>query len=239
MLALLLVAAIAGDALSDLRATLAQLAATTPVHGTFEVTSTETNSDEPQPFAGKASAGFEVDSAGLRILYPKATLAQANQEARAEALDPDRQTPARSGVRRIHALDLAELLDAASAMSVALQTAHLVEAKQASFRGKPSRLIALKLTPKMSKGESKHVKKIDATLSVWLSDDGVPIAAEQTVYARASFLLMSFESNQKEAWTFARVGDRLVATLHEQTEKADGFGQHSTSHLEQNVRLEP
>ena len=125
MLALLLIAAMAGDALSDLRATLAQLAATTPVHGTFEVSSTSTSDEET--FVGKAGVGFEAGDAGLRILYPKATLAQAHEEARAEAVDPNRQTPARSGVQRIHALDLAELLDAASALSVKLQNAQLVD----------------------------------------------------------------------------------------------------------------
>jgi hypothetical protein len=239
MLALILIAATAGDALSDLRTTLAQLAGTTPAHGTFDVTSTETTSDEPQPFEGKASVGFEVDSAGLRILYPRATLAQATQEARAEAVDPNRQTPARSGVQRIHALDLAELLDAASALSVKLQNAQLVDSRSAPYRGKPARLVALKLTPKMSKGESKHVKKLEGTLSVWLGDDGVPIAAEQSFYAKASFLLMSFESTQKENWTFTRAGDRLVATHHERTENAGGFGEHTASRIEQNVRLEP
>jgi hypothetical protein len=239
MLALLLIAATASDALSDLRATLAQLAATTPVHGTFEVVSTSNTSDEDQPFVGKAGVGFEAGDVGLRILYPKATLAQAHEEARAEAVDPNRQTPARSGVQRIHALDLAELLDAASALSVKLQNAQLVDSRSASYHGKPARLIALKLTPKMSKGESKHVKKLEATLSVWLSDDGVPIAAEQSLYAKASFLLMSFESTQKENWTFTRAGDRLVATHHEQIENAGGFGEHTTSHIDENVRLEP
>ena len=71
------------DALTDLRATLAQLGATTPVHGAFEVTSTNKSSDEDQPFQGKASVGFEIGDVGLRILYPKATLMQANQEVRA------------------------------------------------------------------------------------------------------------------------------------------------------------
>ncbi|HEX9501375.1 MAG TPA: hypothetical protein VGA10_06960, partial [Thermoanaerobaculia bacterium] len=182
------------DALTDLRATLAQLSATTPVHGAFEVTSTNTNSDEDQPSQGKASAGFEIGEAGLRILYPKATLMQANQEARAEAADPERQTPARSGISRIHALDLAELLDGAASLTTELLTAQLIDARSAMYRGKPARVVALKLSPKLSRSASKRVKKIDATLSVWLGDDGVPIAAERSFFVKASFMLMSFES---------------------------------------------
>src|SRR6266545_6293122 len=108
------------DALIDLRAALSQLAATSTVHGSFDVVSTSTNSDEGQAFQGKASVGFDISDAGLRILYPRSTLVQANQEARAEAMDPDRQTPARSGMSRLRALELAELLDAAAMLNVEL-----------------------------------------------------------------------------------------------------------------------
>ena len=133
------------DALTDLRATLAQLGATTPVHGAFEVTSTNKSSDEDQAFQGKASVGFEIDDAGLRVIYPKATLLQAGQEARAEASDPDRQTPVRSGVGRVHALQLADLLNASSMLMTELLSAQLIESKTATYRGKAARLVALKL----------------------------------------------------------------------------------------------
>jgi len=227
------------DALTDLRTTLTQLVAAAPARGAFEVTSTSTNSDEGQAFQGKAGVGFEIGDAGLRILYPKATLLQADQEARAEAVDPDRQTPARSGVGRIRALDLAELLDAAAMLRVELLNAQLVDSRTTSYGGKAVRLVTLKLTPKLSKGSSKRVKKIDSTLSIWLADDGIPIAAERTVALKASFVLISFEHNQKDNWTFTRAGDRLVATHHEETQKTDGFGQHDTSQVVHVVRLEP
>jgi hypothetical protein len=226
------------DALTDLRATLAQLAATTPVHGAFEVTSTNTSSDEAQPSQGKATVGFEIGDAGLRILYPKMTLVQANQEARAEAVDPEHQTPARSGMGRVRALQLAELLDAAALLNVELLTAQPIETKVTNYQGRTARVVLLKLSPKMSKGTAKRVKKIDATLSIWLGEDGVPIAAERSFSVTASFLLMSFESDQKQNWTFTRAGDRLVGTRFEETQKSDGFGQHNLSHVVQMVRLD-
>jgi hypothetical protein len=227
------------DALTDLRATLTQLVAASPAHGAFEVTSTSANSDEGQAFQGKASVEFEISEAGLRILYPKATLLQADQEARAEAVDPDRQTPARSGMSRIRALDLAELLDGAAMLRVELLNAQLVDSKTTSYGGKAARLVTLRLSPKLSKGSSKRVKKIDGTLSIWLADDGIPIVAERTLSLKASFMLISFEHNQKDDWTFTRAGNRLVATHHEETQKTDGFGQHDTSQVVHVVRLEP
>ena len=227
------------DALTGLRTTLAQLAATTPAHGTFEVTSTSTSSDEGQAFQGKASIGFDISDAGLRILYPKVTLVQANQEARAEAVDPDRQTPARSGMGRVRALQLAELLDAAAMLNVELLNAELIEEKPTTYQGKPAHLVVLKLSPKLSKGASKRVKKVEATLSIWLADDGVPIAAERALSLKASFMLISFENDQKENWTYTRAGDRLVATRHQENQKSDGFGQHNASQVVEVVRLEP
>jgi len=227
------------DALTDLRATLTQLTATSPVHGSFDVVSTSTNSDEGQAFQGKASVGFDISGAGLRILYPQSTLVQANQEAHAEAMDPDRQTPARSGMSRVRALELAELLDAAAMLNVELLNAQLIESKMTTYRGKAAHLEVLKLSPKVSKGSSKHIKKFDATLSVWLGDDGIPVAGERVLSVKASFMLMSFQQDQKENWDFTRTGDRLVATRHEQTQKSEGVGQHGSSHIVQVVRLEP
>ena len=232
-------AVLRADALTDLRATLGQMTATTGVHGSFEVTSTENNSEEEKPSEGKVTVGFEADGSGLRVVYPKAMLSQAAQEARAEATDPEHQTPVRSGATRVRALHLADLLDAATSLNTALINAQLTEAKAATLQGKPVRLLVLKMNPKLSKASSKHVKKIEGTMSVWIGNDGVPLAAEQTVYVKASFMLMSFEQNQKESWTFTRTGDRLVATRYEETQKGDGMGQHSTSRVEQTVRLEP
>ena len=152
-------------------------------------------------------------------------------------MDPERQTPARAGMGRIRALQLAEMLDSATFLSTELLTAQLIEAKPAMYRGRPARLIAFKLSPKLSKSQAKHVKKVDATLSVWIDEGGVPIAAERSFMVKASFMLMSFESDQKQNWTYARAGDRLVATSYEETQKSDGMGQHNLTHVVQVVRV--
>ena len=90
----------------------------------------------------------------------------------------------------------------------------------------------------MSKSESKHVKKLEGALSVWVGDDGTPLAAERSISVKARFLLMGFESEQKQSWTYARNGDRLVVVRYEANEKSDGMGQHSTTHTLEVVRLE-
>jgi hypothetical protein len=236
---MLLVPAIAAaDGLTDLRATLGRLPGTTPVHGTLDVTSTSRSNEDEKADDGKASVGFEIGEPGLHIIYPRAMLAQATQEARAEARDPEKSTPVRSGTSHVRPLHVAELLDGAAALSIVLESAQFVQTKPANLGGRPARLLSFKLFPKVSKSESKHVKKIESTLSVWVGDDGTPLAAEETTSIKASFLLMSFEADQKHNWAYVRNGDRLVVTRYESNDKSDGLGQHSTSHTVETVRLE-
>ncbi len=238
LLVFLLPAVAAADGLTDLRTTLGKLAATTPVHGTLDVTSSAKSNDDEKADDGKASVGFEISDGGLRIIYPRVMLSQAAQEAHAEARDPERSTPVRSGAGHVRPLHIAELLDGAGALSVVLESAQFVQTKPATFGGRPAHLLSFKLVPKLSKASSKRVKKTEGSLSVWAGDDGTPLAAEQSMYIKASFLLMSFEVDQKRSWTYARNGDRLVTTRSEATDKSDGMGQHTTSHTVEVIRVE-
>jgi hypothetical protein len=230
-------AIVSADALTDLRANLGRLSATTPVRGSLDMNSTARNEDN-KPEEGKATVGFEVGDGGLHLIYPRPVLVQADQEERAEAIDPERSTPLRNGLRKIRPLDVTNLLNAAAALSVLLESAQLMEAKASTYHGKAARVVVLKLIPKVSKANSKHMKKYESTLSIWLGDDGIPIAAEQSTLAQAKFMLMTFDAAAKENWTYGRAGDRLFVTRYEQTEKTDGFGQHSTGHTVEVVRIE-
>jgi len=228
----------AADGLTDLRATLGRLPATAPLHGTLDVTSTSRSNEDEKADDGKATVGFEIGESGLHIIYPRTMLAQATQEARSEARDPEKPTPVRNGTSHIRPLHVAELLDGAAALGIVLESAQFVQMKPANFGGRPARLLSFKLVPKLSKSESKHVKKVDSALSVWVGDDGTPLAAEESTSIKASFLLISFEADQRHNWIYARSGDRLVVTRFESNDKSDGLGQHSTSRTVETVRLE-
>jgi hypothetical protein len=235
---LLVPAIAAADGLTDLRATLGRLRAMTPVHGTLDVTSTVRSNENDKADEGKASVGFAIGDSGLHIIYPRTMLAQATQEARAEARDPEKSTPVRNGASHVRPLHVAELLDGGAALSILLESAQFVQTKPATLGGRPARLLSFKLVPKLSKSESKHVKKVDGALSVWISDDGTPLGAEETKSMKASLLLISFEADQKHNWTYARNGDGLVVTRYESIDKSDGLGQHETSRTLEMVRLE-
>jgi hypothetical protein len=235
---LLLPAIAAADGLTDLRAALGRLGATTPVHGTLDVASTSRSNEEDKAKEGKVSVGFEIGERGLHMIYPRAMLTQATEEARAEARDPERSTPLLNGAKYVQPLHVVDLLDGAAALSVLLDSAQLVQAKSANLGGRPAHLLSFKLLPKVSKSGSKHIKKFEGALSVWIGDDGTPLAAEQSMSAKASFMLLSFEFDQKKSWTYQRNGDRLVVSRYETNDKSDGVGQHEASHALEVVRLE-
>ena len=226
------------DALTDLRSALAQLAATSPVRGSLDITSTTKSTDDDKPDTGKATVGFESSDGSLRLIYSRELLAQADHEARSAAIDPERTTPTRSGLARVRPLEVASLVDAAAALSVALQTAQVTAARPTTYRGKPARLLVFKVTPRVSKSDSKHLKKLESTVSVWLGDDGIPVGAERNTDLKVSFMLMSFENNQKETWMYARAGDRLVAVRYEETQSGQGFGQHTNSQVSEVLTIQ-
>src|SRR5258707_10858656 len=130
---LLLPSVAAADGLTDLRAALGRLTAATPARGTIEVTSTSRSNEDDKPNEGKASVGFEIGEGGLHIVYPRAMLAQATQEARAEARDPERATPVRTGAGNIRPLPVADLLDGAAPLSILLESAQLLQMKPVTF----------------------------------------------------------------------------------------------------------
>jgi len=182
------------DALTDLRTALAQLAATTPVHGSLDITATTKSSDEDKPEIGKVTVGFESGDGGLHLVYPRALLAQADQEARGEAIDPERTTPARSGLSRVRPLEVADLVDAAAALNVALQNAQVTQSRPSNYHGKPAHLVVLKVTPRLSKSAAKHVKKLDSSLSLWLGDDGVSRKHARIFQEGTTYLIEDTES---------------------------------------------
>jgi hypothetical protein len=64
------------------------------------------------------------------------------------------------------------------------------------------------------------------TARLWLGADGLPAALETQFHARGrALLVISFETNQKEEFRFARTGRRLVVTRHLQEIQSSGGGQ--------------
>lgn len=226
------------DTLADIRATLGRFAATTPIHGSLDVSSSQQSSEEDAADVGKVIVQFDASAGGVQVTLPRNVVSQAAQEARSEAMDPSHQTPARNALLRIRTLHVAELANAADPLLTLLENAKIVETKPSMYKGKPAHTVTFTITPRLTKTQSKHLKKLARRLTLFLGDDGVPVAADLTTTLSASLLLLSFENRQQESWTYVRAGDRLVATRYEQTQSGSGLGQHTNQHVMEVITLQ-
>src|SRR5436309_1744977 len=79
--------------------------------------------------------------------------------------------------------------------------------------GRAVRIIVLKLTPKLPPEATSifSVKFTEDQMTVWLGDDNIPVAAERVQRGTAGFMFIKGSMTNRSSWTFAHVGDRLVA----------------------------
>lgn len=216
------------DALSDLKTTLGRLRGSGPIIATLQLeTSRQTREDgADESEQGRVAVEVEDRADGLKISYPRSLLTQADQEMVANRIDPEKNTPIRTTMQSIGALDASDALNFAPFLLGLLERANLTASRPASLHGRKATLLSLTLSPSMPKSAKKRVKKFDSSMSIWIGEDGIPFAAEREDRVKASFLLLSFENLHKASLTFETHGDRLVATRHETENSGSGLGQN-------------
>ena len=215
------------DPLADLQASLAKLTARTPAAARFTVRYENSTGDgkDQVKVVGEVSGELAESAAGLEIRWGHALMAQARDEERRHAANPEVPTPTRDGLAQVLSIDLANRLDAAGTLRDELAKATLIEVKEELLDGVPARLLVLKLAPALQARERRYVKDLDAVGKIWLGADGLPLAAEARLLGKGRiFLVISFESEIRQSWRFARIGDRLVAVRHEDQRRWEGAG---------------
>jgi hypothetical protein len=213
------------DGLGDLRSVLASLPARVDVRAAVTIETHSQAGDDDAPDAGKATIEAEHGAQGLRVTYANEVIAVAQQEARAQQNDPEKQTPTRTAISSVDGTELMDSLDAGAALTRRLANAKLVKDARVTASGRNVRQLTLRLEPKLSRSDAKRVKSLESTLVVNLDERNVPLSADVRTKVKARFLLMSFESEQVESLTLARAGDRLVALRRHQQSTGSGMGQ--------------
>lgn len=241
LLGLLLTAtSLRADAFADLRTTLQQLVGADPLSGTVELAFADKSGDAKKPKLeeGRATAAIALGADGLRITWAPEQLAAARQEAEAGTGKPKQPTPTREAMSRLDAVKLQDYLDAGAELLRRLACAKLLSEKEDRWQDQPARLLTFTLEPPLSEEDKKVVKEIDGTARVWLAADGTPLAAESSLRLKGRVVMViGFEHSQKEQFTFARTGNRLVVTSHQLETIDDGGGQHAQSETNVTIRL--
>jgi hypothetical protein len=233
LLALLLAGGLLrADALSDLKSTLAHLNGQDLIKASVDYQFWSKQGDEKVPVVseGRATTFVEDGPQGLKMSWNRALIQIAVQEAKTQAKDPEKKASTRRAIEGLKAVEVSDYLNGAEELLRTLDQSQLVGEQDESWQGKPAKRLTFKITPKLSKQDQKYVKELDATASVWIGADGLPLAAEsQTRMKGRALLVITFEQQQKESFQFVRVGNRLVVVQHVQESSGSGGGERGQS----------
>jgi hypothetical protein len=231
---LLLVSGLQADGVADLKAALGRLQASAPLKGTLAVNRWSKNGEgkEAVERAGQASAWVEDGPQGLRVMWDRTLLSKFGQEGRATRKDPDAKTPATVGLSALTPRLVADRISAAESVAAELEHAVFQSEKAETWNGRPARLLLFNLTTGgLGKQERKYVKEFNGTLQVWIDEEGVPLGLSTKFSLKArAFLVVSFNQEQEESFSFQKVGDRLVCVKSELTSNGSGAGEKGRSH---------
>jgi hypothetical protein len=233
LLALLLAGGLLrADALSDLKSTLAHLNGQDLIKASVDYQFWSKQGDDKAPVIseGKATTFVEDGPSGLKMSWTRALIQTAVQEATAQTKDPEKKTSIRRAIEGLKALEVSDYLNGAEELLRTLEQSQLVEERVETWQGKPARRLTFKITPKLSRQNQKYVKEVEATATVWIGAEGLPLAAESQTHLKGrALLVISFEQQQKESFQFTRVGNRLVVLQHVQESSGSGGGERGQS----------
>jgi len=215
------------DTLSELRKRLETFSAKAPFAASANV---EVNAAAQDDASRGGRGTFDVESgpAGFTIRISPKTLAASGNEASAQKQNPNAPTPTRTAMVALTVFDVMDSVDAASMLRADLNSATVIEERNATIDGKPSTLLRIKVKPSFAT-KSRFVSEPKIELKIYIGSDGVPIAAERVSNFAAGVAFVKGENTRTERWTFAVTSDRLYATRYDQSEDATAAGKHIKS----------
>lgn len=218
----------ADSTLDRLRATLSGLQATEPVKGTVQLSEwkRETKDKKPREFSGTATVHFDVGKESIGLRVSGASLARARAEANAGR---DAPRPTRNVLGQIDPLAVEGWLDAGKGLLEQLRDAELLEDRPDASRGRPGRVLRLKLGTRGGDAPSQVKVDADATLRVWVDAEGLPLASDQTSRFEAGILFLKGKGTGRTTRTYQKIGMRLVAVEETDERSFEGLGSEGAS----------
>jgi hypothetical protein len=167
------------------------------------------------------------DATGVSIIIPQTLIDKASEEvhSRSGAFDNDAQ----NAIASISSFNVIEALDFRHALLGMLNLASVTEEKRVAFRGRPARLLVMKLSDPPRKKNVIQIgsMKIDENrLSLWVGDDNLPLAAERVQKTSVGFMMFHAQHAARSSYLFAHTADRLILTRLETSGSGSGMGQN-------------
>lgn len=208
---------------AELETMLAGFTGREHVRATVQLELTQSTGDAKKPEVTSGSTAVAVESAegALEITWSSEQVAAASSAG-------DEHASARRAMDELSVSRLTHYLNAAPQLLEALRDAEVTGERSEAWQGRQARVITFRLNPKLSDKDRKYIKELDATATLWLGADGIPLAVDRSVRVKGrAMLVIGFESAETEKYEFTRVGDRLVVTQHIHEAQGSGAGESS------------
>ena len=229
------------DGLNDVRATLQKLQSDQPLRARVEIKTRRSGgeSSKQKQSEGVSSVIVESGPEGLKMSWSADQIKQSRKAVWAETANPDAPKSDIATLKALEAGHALNLLDAADSLRRGLERAVLLEDKPDTRKGKPVRLLVIRIDLGLDEEGRKALKSSEAIEKLWLDSDGIPIAMDRNIDAKFSKFLIGYKIHEHETREFQRAGGRLVTTSVTKESSGSGLGHSEDSHTTITVTLLP
>ncbi len=162
----------------------------------------------------------------LSTHYSKTLLHNIGTEAKAHEQDANFPTPIQNAVSRLNVRKIQSITSAHEVLIRRLNKSTLMKQEQVQYKGSPAILMTFNVKPEFSKRDKKYIKKTQATLKLWLTKEGVPLACETFFTMKGSaFIVIRFKSKETKTIEYQTHKNRLLASYIKSTYNGSGGGE--------------
>lgn len=220
------------DGLNDVRTTLQKMQGDQPLRARVEIKTRRTGgeSNKQKQSDSVSSVVVETGPDGFKLSWPPDQIKASRKAAWTEVTNPDAPKSDIATLKTLEPGQALNLLDAADPLRRGLERARLLEDKSDTYKGKPARLLVIRIELALDEEERKALKSSEAIEKLWLDSDGVPIAMDRTIDAKFSKFLIGFKIHEHEVREFQRAAGRLVTVSSSKESSGAGLGHSEESH---------
>jgi hypothetical protein len=220
------------DGLTDLRVALQKLQSDQPLRARVEIKTRRSGGESAKQKQSESVSSVIVESGadGFKLNWSPEQIKASRKAAWTEATNPDAPKSDIATLKTLEPGQALNLFDAADALRRHLERARLLEDKSDTYKGKPARLLVIRIELALDEEERKALKSSEAIEKLWLDNDGIPIGMDRTIDARFSKFLIGFKIHEHETREFQRAAGRLVTISSTKESSGAGFGHSEESH---------
>ncbi len=232
-------ASVLAEPLDDLKQALDRLSQ--PVAGNYQIRAqvVESNGKGDDKITRKGEAQVKVIDSGerLSIVHSAELLAQIDAEEQARIENTDVPTPAIDGVHELSALPVRAAVRAAEQMRRVMAEGEFTGAHTDQLDGREVQRLDFNLPQsRLTERQRKYVKSYEGVYSVWIDEQGVPLASSSRIDASGRiFIFISLHVETESQRRYQVIDNKLIAVSDRYYHLSYGAGERFEREIKRTV----